>query len=768
MTGSVFADSAESSNVTVDTRTLTLNQLVVTGPSQVSVGADTEYTATLYYEGADPEDVTSLCDWKVTGAPLDANGHKRVFMFGNVLNTTLAQSTPVALSATIDRDNGRRTSSIEVTIVESSDLRAVLTSVSDPAFVQKTGVDFEWRITAEAGWIPSSKSDVTLEWFLDGAKIAEGESLDYTHKGQPGTKSLKVVATDGGGLTDQQIQRRVFNVPAAANEPKPIPSLPVGLGGLHDEDGGDFEFDPNKISNGLVIVTHGLKGNKNDAWLRNMAKYIRERLEAESPPNIILLGWGEYSDPTDWSFLDGTRLDILHDLYYIRPTGQTIGQSLASWIELEIGRGNVDAGKPVHLIGHSAGGFVMGECGYQLRNILSNIRVTMLDTPVPYKEHILEFPALGRMLDRYVSSRYGEGTDPEFFEANPPSQYYDYKVIMPGPLRYSETDHSYAYVWYNDSIQEGGAGTAGFGWSPFLDGSMAAASASISRSSSQFAPAQSASMTATPTVGSITGFGTFGSVVSVTDGYEIAEGNQANAGIMLADYEMPVGAQSISFRFQYTAAGDGDFLVVSHNGTVIGYGADNASSQNGEITVNMPVEHIAGQQGDLVFHLMSRGTQNAVVTVKGITLTTVDDADLDGILNVDEVTYGTNPLLADSDGDGLDDAYELNTSLTSPVLADSDGDGSNDGSELVAGTDAHDPLSKFLIQSTAWVSGDLQIQWSAVAGKTYRIIRSDSPSFENYDVIAYGIPGAVPRASYTDTDVNPTVAGRMFYRVEVE
>ncbi len=47
----------------------------------------------------------------------------------------------------------------------------------------------------------------------------------------------------------------------------------------------------------------------------------------------------------------------------------------------------------------------------------------------------------------------------------------------------------------------------------------------------------------------------------------------------------------------------------------------------------------------------------------------------------------TDPLKADTDGDGLDDGYELDVSLTDPLYPDCDGDGLDDGAEMSLGTD---------------------------------------------------------------------------------
>ena len=67
------------------------------------------------------------------------------------------------------------------------------------------------------------------------------------------------------------------------------------------------------------------------------------------------------------------------------------------------------------------------------------------------------------------------------------------------------------------------------------------------------------------------------------------------------------------------------------------------------------------------------------------------DGDMDNLTNEDEFNNGTNPTLADTDGDGLDDDVELNAAPpTSPTRADTDGDGLDDGEEDTLGTDPTD------------------------------------------------------------------------------
>jgi len=71
---------------------------------------------------------------------------------------------------------------------------------------------------------------------------------------------------------------------------------------------------------------------------------------------------------------------------------------------------------------------------------------------------------------------------------------------------------------------------------------------------------------------------------------------------------------------------------------------------------------------------------------------TDDDPDGDGLSNLEEQTYGTDPLVADTDKDGLSDADEILRG-TDPRAADTDGDGLADGAEVALGTDPTIPDS---------------------------------------------------------------------------
>ena len=69
------------------------------------------------------------------------------------------------------------------------------------------------------------------------------------------------------------------------------------------------------------------------------------------------------------------------------------------------------------------------------------------------------------------------------------------------------------------------------------------------------------------------------------------------------------------------------------------------------------------------------------------------DDDNDGLTDLEEASLGTNPFLADTDGDWLSDFDEVNEHGTDPTLADTDGDGFDDDAELGAGSDPNNSSS---------------------------------------------------------------------------
>jgi uncharacterized repeat protein (TIGR02543 family) len=123
-----------------------------------------------------------------------------------------------------------------------------------------------------------------------------------------------------------------------------------------------------------------------------------------------------------------------------------------------------------------------------------------------------------------------------------------------------------------------------------------------------------------------------------------------------------------------------------------------------DLQVNAPVVSCNPPVGFL-------GTFSDALSTTGSALASYDDADSDSLDTLQESKANTNPFKADTDGDLMDDAWEMANGLdprvvdaqldadnddlsnlseyllhTSPIAADSDGDGVKDGPEVMSGT----------------------------------------------------------------------------------
>ena len=160
------------------------------------------------------------------------------------------------------------------------------------------------------------------------------------------------------------------------------------------------------------------------------------------------------------------------------------------------------------------------------------------------------------------------------------------------------------------------------------------------------------------------GFTYFGTASGAGGVHTFTENTDAG---MWKDFTLPIGSQTLRFRYQFTTPGDGDFLAAYWGEeAVLAICPDTASARAGFVEMEADVSRFGGQTGNLVFKLVSRGDVNAVAQIDQAQIVLSDDPDDDGLTNDQEATYGSNPHSDDSDGDDLSDYDEVMTHGTDP------------------------------------------------------------------------------------------------------
>lgn len=821
-----LSGSGTSGSALMDTRSLYPLALVISGPSVCPVGGRVSFQALAKYPGGSTEDVSAQVVWHASGAALNATGLEQAVFSGNSLTAGLATWTePVLITAAYQYGNGKMTSAPYSVTIGSGNTLGVLINIAaaNGQYLRSAGGgSYVWQINASAHGEVETTPSVSYQWYLnDVLQAGTTSSLMQEYSGASASINLKVVATDSQGRTGTDT--KVFSLQRPApNEPgqKYRATQPAGST-LTDNAGQSFQFDSARIPNGLIVITHGMTDSPNADWIKNLATAIENRLKSEGKPvpNIAIFGWEQGANPLlkDLVSTDSTSIgkilkigspeEFASILYFgqyvygfatIKPYSIVYAITLSQWIQDEKRQNHIDATKPIHFIGHSAGGFVTTGAATYLQGANVKVsQVTTLDTPLLDRNFVTTLINNGTTVERYISSALG-ATVPELGELpllitafndasfvlpssegitqlsnflSPGSNYYR-QVLSSwwAPIAGSNTPtpeaHDYSHDWYITSAQGVMSDGSGFARSPF----MTAQSASVSASSPALA-AMSAQVASDPAPDStapavLGGFTTFGNVTGSGSPYVLTE--DTNAGIQQT-LTLPVGADALQFRYQFTTPGDGDFIAVYFgDNPPLFIGPDVTAAETAPMAVNVPLQGYEGQISTLVIKLVSQGQTNAVVEIDQITMTTTDDPDHDGLTTDQEQPLGTNPLLYDTDSDGISDWEEVNTTLTNPLKADSDGDGMTDAQEIIAGTNSLNANSVFRTNgTTVAANGNVTVTWSAKAGKTYQIQRSDTPGFDNYTVVGDNISGVTPTTNFTDNNV-PVGTARMFYRVQVE
>ncbi|MDB4406021.1 hypothetical protein N9191_01835 [bacterium] len=134
------------------------------------------------------------------------------------------------------------------------------------------------------------------------------------------------------------------------------------------------------------------------------------------------------------------------------------------------------------------------------------------------------------------------------------------------------------------------------------------------------------------------------------------------------------------------------------------------------------------------------------------------DSDSDGLSDAyEELISETDINKPDTDDDGLSDGDEVNTYSTNPTLADTDSDGFDDLFEISTGFDPVSDISSPQAYSQILLAAEFR--FNAATGVSYRI--ESSSDLENWEVIETGIIGAGARVTRFYTIEGTT---QRFYR----
>ena len=807
----------------LDTQLFGVSSLTLAGPATMTPGGLAQFTCTATYSDWHQQNVTTAALWSILpGAPAGIS----IGGDGIVQTSTTVSGGNFTLHASYQMPNGQRFAEGTVAVGSAFTVRARQQTTTSGG--SSYTVNLHAAATGASGAVTyhwhSSVNGVDVD--LVGADVA----WNLTSMG--GRYDVSLDAMDASGHHAPARQSVFIDKASVPNQPGKLASVTTAFGGSFlDASGLPFQFDAARVGVGLIVITHDLNETGDETWARNLAAAIEQRLPAGSKPNILIYDWRADSDPTRIN-LDGIDLThavagpeadaiikaakrltykyattaskaskVVEFAGLIADTADkavsvaefVVGPLIAGQhglilhdrllTESNTSPPRVDFTKPIHFIGKGVGGQLVARAALSLKLAGKNVDcVTMLDTTMSDPSYYKDLPN-PTVVEHITSSYKGDMEWPTTW-LTPGGTYLRRDAIMDSLPDYFgvvfldllgglpvigglaqdlaglPTAHDLAPYWYrNTAVPNTGLELRGFYNSPFIAGLRVPHGGNLLNGAAKPSPL-------TAPADFLSGFTTFGNVSSAGGVYTMVE--SGDAGIF-EHITIPSDVEKLRFKFRFTGISDGDCLALRFGPrSEIYVGLDLAATRGDFTTAEVQLGKYAGMMDDLVFTLVSRGQPGEIVELKEIEIIQNDDVDGDGLTTAQELALGTNPQSPDTDGDGLDDAYEVNVSHTNPALADSDGDGQNDAAEIAAGTDPLDSHSVFAVTEFARAGGGFLLRWSAVAGKTYRILRSGTVDFASFDVIASGVAGVVPVTTYNDTTISTVTTTQAFYRIEAE
>jgi hypothetical protein len=436
--------SVASGNFVLDTGTSGNTPFWVEGPSTIASGEFVPYRCFMQHSSGQVVEVTFTSALSfvesLNSLPAGTGIGGMSLLAGDVI-----QPYSLNIRAIVRRPDAQVASApFEVTIVP----KPLTASASGGATLTGTNT---YQVTLESS-ASGGVAPYTFTWDTNGDGTfgdLNGANSSLTETSTGGSKSYVVKVTDGLGATTTANAIVQFFKPLAPDQPeRPEPPPRNDPPSMLDADSvscgnqtGSEDLDPAKKDNGLIVVTHGMRETTSPElpnwWLRNLATAICGDLSV-NPPNVVYYNWAYDSSPTESERLSmkvkvfvlrqamraavraavtsvshgtvpqlainliieeiesGIYDEVLIDALLIRGVARDVhGKLLAEWVNQEVIAGNINPHSPIHMIGHSAGGFVVGEAAYVLGRQPSPIivdRVTMLDTPEPWAAHTVALP----------------------------------------------------------------------------------------------------------------------------------------------------------------------------------------------------------------------------------------------------------------------------------------------------------------------------------------------------------------------------------------
>jgi pimeloyl-ACP methyl ester carboxylesterase len=156
-----------------------------------------------------------------------------------------------------------------------------------------------------------------------------------------------------------------------------------------------------RAKHGYVVLVHGLYGRgflddnslENERnWMEPCATAIERRTASQGSPAICLVNWSDAAMPSNFYHQIFGKKNLLADLPAIRAQAYRVGDIVAFNLAGTIVQNHLPTNVPFHLVGHSAGGFVVARVAARLSELgvvsgnPNNLRVSILDTPMPDAE----------------------------------------------------------------------------------------------------------------------------------------------------------------------------------------------------------------------------------------------------------------------------------------------------------------------------------------------------------------------------------------------